>query len=263
MFEGIETLLDSKLNTSVLIGNVIVPANSVTQSLRPFAEPALYHTAGFELNNFSLGGTLTKLKLRDRYFGLLTCHQIHKANFNYAMISVINEENRSFCTAMRAVFPANEHSVDELDAVLCEFTDPVSTGSLSSHGWFDLRNDYAQPHTPEPLAVVAIGYPGHRNAIDYENEGYAAGPNAVLGTESMPSISGRLSFEPVSPLDYDPNGFSGGPVFGLKETPNGLQAFFAGLVTEASRSKFHFISLQKLRPLIEKMLEDDLPVWKP
>ncbi len=252
---SLETILGSRIATSAEVNGLFVPANSLTQYLKSYSEPAVFAAEGCGIYNMGLGGSMAKVKVGQRYFTLLSRHQFEKGSFDFEQISLFNYETNVMATAEKAVFPIQaETNIDGLDCVLCEFTEPVRQGSISRKGWYDIGCDLSFKATRSAICVFAIGYPGYRNEIDYDTLNYAIGPNAVIGTETLPSMTDRLSFKPINSLEYDPKGMSGSPVFGIHLSSATLRVFMAGIVTEASKDQFHFIPLSRLHGFFDHAL---------
>jgi hypothetical protein len=77
----------------------------------------------------------------------------------------------------------------------------------------------------------------------YDEKTYAIAPNLVWGDQVDPQISDRRSFVPVNPIDYEPNGMSGAPVFGLELRAQQLHLALAGILTNASAKTFNYLPI--------------------
>jgi hypothetical protein len=254
----LDTILGSRLNTSIKVNELFIPANSVAQHLRTFAEPAIFHSDVEEPYDMSKSGSLTKLKINGRFFVLTTLHQLksgHHLNFgsyNYDQLCIHNHETKHWLTSNRIIFPeGSEDNLEDFDCLLFEFTKAVEEYALQSSSWYNIDIDIKRDFTPKPMLVCCIGYPGFRNCIDYDNSTYAAAPNAIWGKEVKPSIRGRLAFKPINVESFDPAGMSGGPVFGIATEHDQLVTNFSGILTNASNFQFNFISFQRIKKLFD------------
>lgn len=248
------TVLGSKLATAVRINQLLVPANSITRHLLRYTDPALFHSKGFGKYNMTKAGSLTRLKQSSRYFALITHHQLSTQNYEYDQLTIHNPETQRLVNSEMAIFELeSEKSEYNFDCVLFEFTKPVKAGMLSEHGWYDLTQELTEEKLSKPSGVIAIGYPSHRNEIDYETDQYSMAPNSVFGYESTSSLEYRLAFDPEPEIEFDPQGMSGGPVFGISIENLEPEVFFAGIITNASRKKFHFLSRNRISSLISEL----------
>lgn len=252
---SLRTILGSRIATSAEVNGLIVPANSLTQHLTSYSEPAVFAAEGCGIYNMGLGGSMAKVKIGQRYFTILSQHQFEKGSFDFEQICLFNYETNKMATAEKAIFPIHaKNDTGSIDCVLCEFTEPVLQGNISQNGWYEVGYDLSFEATRSAICVFAVGYPGYRNEIDYDNLNYAIGPNAVIGKETLPFLSDRLSFKPINSLGYDPKGMSGSPVFGIHLSNSYLKVFLAGIVTEASKDQFHFLPLNRLQSFFDRAL---------
>lgn len=248
------TIIGSKVRTAIDVNGLLIPANSFSAHLRQFSAPAVFASEGFEPFTMSLGGSMTKVRVGQRYFSILTRHQLDQGKFDFSQVSILSDETQHMVTTEKVVFQEfrNEEGMD-LDCIACEFTTPIREGVISCRGWYKIDTEVERERTPKPSLVCAIGYPGYRNHINFETMHYGISPNAILGREAEPSLKGRLSFKPINALEYDPRGLSGAPVFGVSLEALEPTAFLAGIVSEASRQQIHFVSLREITKFLRKM----------
>ena len=249
---GLDTILGSKLNTSIDMNGLFVPANSLSDYLQRFTDPALYHAHDLDEFQLSKSGSLFRIKYRERYFAITSHHQSKRGGYQYDELVLIGKERNWYYTGHKAIFPVEEQESEyEFDCLIYEFTDLVEAEKLSSSNWFSVNEISATRTTPKPLIVCTIGYPSHRNNIDYSQKSYPIGPNAVWGTEAKSNIRNRLAFTPKPTIDFEPSGMSGAPVFAVERDGELLFGFCAGILTEATRKKFNFIPLNKLKRALD------------
>ncbi|WP_417275277.1 hypothetical protein [Celeribacter halophilus] len=255
----LRTLVGQRVLTSVKVGNLIVPSTSLTEHLRRYTSPAVFNSAGIEPQYaMSLSGSATLIKYSDRYFAFTTLHQLKhpQLQYDFDQFCLIGNRPHTLVTPQRIIYATGNDSED-FDCVLFEFTKTVKRGDLPSFEWYEITEEQYSIKTPKPDFALSIGYPGFRNYIDYETAHFGMSPNAIAGREVEPSLKGRLSFAPREKLHFDPSGFSGAPVFGVKVEQANSRVFFAGIVTEAGKSQIHFISFKRLTELLKKAFNND------
>ena len=187
--------------------------------------------------------------MRSRYIAICALHQLKKPGYRFDQLGLMRHSNNKITTSSKAIYSSGTE--DTIDCCIFDFTTSVQDGSLEPTSWYDLAVDIGKDYTPEPLNVLAIGYPGHRNSIDYENKKYGASPSAVWGYQTANSMRNRLAFRVDPEINFDPFGMSGSPVFVIKLNDLIPEVFLCGIVTNASRTKFHFTPLKNIRKLIE------------
>ena len=253
---GLDTILGRKLLTSIDFNGLMVPANSILGAIKTHCEPALFHTGDeADLYSISKSGTLFKVKFKGRYFAISSRHQVLDQGYDHENLVLHNYFRKRLLTSHRAVFPeGSEFQKEDFDALLHEFTEVVRSGELPSLGWYDLTREINRDSIGEIKLAFAVGYPGAFNFIDYEKPAYQAVAKGIVGTPTKSGISGRLAFDPVEPVDFDPSGMSGGPVFGLELDRDGYRASFAGILTNASQIRFNFLSINRLKRMFLSLL---------
>ncbi|WP_299738506.1 hypothetical protein [uncultured Roseobacter sp.] len=253
---GLSTIIGSRISTAVEVNKLLVPASSIVEHLRGYCEPALFHTDGFGEFHLSKSGSAFRAKYKGRYFLFCTAHQMKKQRFDHDQLCLLTGDETKIISSHRAIFSeGTADEKDDFDCNLYEFTEVVENGKLSKSCWYDLCGEMANRPVQKPALVCTIGFPGYRNEIDYTNFHYGVSPNAVWGKEEEPSVKGRLAFKPNPRIDFSPDGMSGGPVFGIELRDDKPKAFFAGLLTEATKEKFHFIARSRMFRLIDHALE--------
>jgi hypothetical protein len=257
---GRRPLFDLKLATSVKIGDLFVTANSIAPALSNYTQPALFyaHAQADHLGPYglSIGGTAFKIRYRNRYFCLVSAHQLKSPNalYEHEELCIHSGANNRLLTSHKAIFAADD---DELsfDAILYEFTDVVIDERLPSSGWYPINEKEITAGNPKPIRAFAVGFPGIYNSIDYSAQSYSFTPYCVWGDETAPMVPERLAFSPNPQVDFDPSGMSGSPVFGLDIDDLIPRVFFAGLLTNASKQIFHFMPRKRLGALFRYALE--------
>ncbi|MGC1505561.1 MAG: hypothetical protein WA782_15630, partial [Sulfitobacter sp.] len=232
----VDTFTLKKLQSGVFHRNLIIPANSLANYLRPFCEPALFHSEGMDEYHLSKAGSVFRLKYKGRYFCFASAHQVEGAHYDYDQLCLLNYDTNNLLTSNRVVFP--ERPMDgssNYDCLLFDFSESVTEGRLSNLGWYEPDQFFDGNQTRKPLLACALGYPSFRNEIDYVENRYGASPNIVWGEETRTAMSDRLAFTPNPQIEFDPRGMSGGPVFGITQESNQLFLFFAGILTNATR----------------------------
>ena len=247
----LQTILGSKIGTSVDVNGFFVPANSLANHLRRFSEPALFNTEEAGAYSLTKSGSLARIKFRKQYFALTSRHQVIGPHYKFDQLCMVAHDERTLFTSHSVVFPeGDEDQQDDFDVLLFEFTELVTSGRLPASGWYDVSDDFHRKGPRQPGRVCCIGYPGYRNTINYDEMGYPRAPDAVWGVEVDPVLSGRLSFEPQPKIAFDPAGMSGAPVFGLSIDNDTPKTFFAGILTNASSVKFNFISFSRIKTML-------------
>lgn len=248
----LETLIGIKVNTAIRVGRLFVPANSLSNALFRYVEPALFFSDLDYPYEFTKSGSLTRVKYNDRYFALVCAHQVTAVGYNYDQLFLRDPRSNTLLSSHEAFSQTDlQDAREDLDLLVFEFTQIVDAGDLPSNFWYDLDLERKWERLPLPNRVLCIGYPSEVNAIDYELPRYAAKAVTVWGRPAKSALSRRVAFTPESSPIYDPAGMSGGAVFAITIEENEPLVFFAGLLTEATKSVFNFVSATRVRRVLD------------
>lgn len=249
-----DTIFGSRPAAATRLNGLLVPNHLLSNNLQRYVDPALFYTEGIEPFSMTLSGSISRIKYADRYFAAITCHQLDLYAYHYRQLVLANRDRGVLITSHAASFPnpiGDQRAI--VDCILFEYTRVVDEGALSPSIWYDVSNDLFEASSEDAGTLCALGYPGHRNAIDYDSMTYKAGPNCVWGYSVPPTVSDRFSFIPRPAIKYSPDGMSGGPVFKLVDRAEGPEVRFAGILANASRHMFNYVPTSALNSLITQL----------
>jgi hypothetical protein len=241
-----DTLMGRKLGTSVVDNGLVIPADAIGQHLRRYTFPAIFQTNLDGKFILTKSGSLAKVKTNGRYFGITAHHVISANNYELTQLCLPQIRPNQFVTSQAARFPASDTAKDQFDFICFEFTEPVNEGLINRNDWFDVSFDLSRTTEVEAIIVACLGYPSHRNSINYDESTYAIAPNLVWGDHVDSRIPNRKSFTPVNPISYEPIGMSGAPVFGLELRGQHLHLALAGILTNASPITFNYLPISNI-----------------
>lgn len=245
----IPTFLETKIATSIKVGRIFVLANFLAEHLKSYTAPALFHNEDYRPYHLTKGGSISLLKYKKRNFALASYHQFLKGNYQFDQLCISNPTRSTLLTPHTVFFPdGSPDQKEDYDCVLLEYTETVQNGLLPNNIWFDFENSEREEPKYKPVALLCIGYPSHRNYVNYDLMSYAVAPNVVWGTQEQSDMSGRRSFTPLNTLDFEPSGMSGAPVFRIDRSGSEFSLNFAGILTEATSQRFNYFSIDRIFP---------------
>ncbi|MEM1237282.1 MAG: hypothetical protein AAGI10_09950 [Pseudomonadota bacterium] len=238
-----KTILGSRVATSFSVNGLWVPANSLTESLVAYIDPALFLTEYEDLESFFISASSFRFTINDRYFAACSSHQLSILEARYDQFAIFTNANgkgetkQRLITSHRAVFD----TVGDLDLVVFEFTEPVKAKAMQDVRWWHAKPEELASPVLSALRVFSVGYPGSANRIDYDKNEFKRSPSCVHGEMCEPHMEGCHSFRVTSTSLTDLAGMSGSPVFGIRREDNEPVVFFAGILTNASSSVCNFV----------------------
>jgi hypothetical protein len=225
-------------------------ANDVAAAVRRFSVPAVFHNPDFPEYDLSLRGTAFKCTYDGKYLVLVTSHQTRDFDFDQFVVEAHEAGyviSSGACTFSKDVSGSEEH----VDVRLYDFSEPVASGALRADGWFRLPYSLGDQGRVDPAVVFCLGFPTCRTVVDYESRAASVGPYALFGRPCTSYMERRFAFAPIGPMEFEPTGLSGSPVFGIIVSAFGAELVFLGLATNASKAKLHFATRSDIFPLIQ------------
>lgn len=246
----LSTYLGRKVATSVDVGGLFVPVNSLARYVQAFSAPALFHNPEFPDLELSRRGTMLKLKYKTGYFALVTAHQAQ--DFKLEQLCIHEQVRSNISTSNSCTFSSSsEHGEEKLDCRIYDFSEAVKAGNLASIGWLNAYSSWFCNQELEPDLAFAVGFPTENNGIDYDLRHLSTQPYAAFGKPCSCALADRnaIQFDPA--LNFDPDGFSGSPVYGLTASDGGVQFALLGIVTNASSTVANYLPMRLIQHLVE------------
>lgn len=249
------TVLGSKLETSVMVGSLLVPANALFPILAKRCVGLSLYT-GVPDFAVSLRGSGTPIILNGSLLVVCTRHQVYAdtgVSDEYRRIGLMDPESGNLLTSQAF---AGDHShpfnspTDAFQLCAFDFTDPLIARSpaLRQH-FFDLSQTPIWDGEEEPLLILSYGLPFADQGFDiYEKRAiHQVIREVTLRNLSQTSDPHLLRAEPYFNLPLDPNGMSGGPVFVVCESSGQLRLYIVGIICRGGARCLHFIGPDALR----------------
>ena len=140
------------------------------------------------------------------------------------------------------------------------------SGSVSHHASSthrQLRSGFLNFDTVPPdvlsnqvIALVAAGFPSSDQIYDLsENNNLGTVKrNLIAVLDGQPNDIALIRARFVEPLDFDPDGMSGSPVFVIQFENGEPSAYLAGMITRAGKETFHFLKIGYIKAFLDAFL---------
>lgn len=257
---------------SVRVNGTYLPFKSTPDLMQRFVRPALFSTgdAVFELRFF---GTALMARYRNWSFALVTAHQVDTnrgAPSAQSFVVVVDHDGKQL-----AVPPTSFHTphIEEeefgslRDLIFFDY-DTVTVEKRSPH--LDLSDIYWSDATGliSDYSFV-VGYPTSSVVIELDLEDQSRlseftlrwiRQDLQLADKAPMDTEHRLMFvkhDRSTRLSIDPDGLSGSPVFSVVHNQqNERHLRFEGLVTNARCDRFAVYPSERIRPMLDDIVEN-------
>lgn len=248
-----ETLVGRSAWTSIKVHGVFVPAKGVQSRLHVFGQNLVRYTdvAGYEVQ---LIGSATGLDYRDTKFLVSTGHQVNGIpEDDVGIIVPVKNNYISSAGYTRYVVRGTLRESDVFDLRAFDFTPQMAEHPDLMQRFFRLRPEDILEDTDNVIALLAYGCPfvdQKYNVVDENRVGTVIRAMTCEPCE-QPSDPSLGLCRTLAPMDFDPNGLSGGPVFATVLEGSEVVLKFAGIINRAGNGLIHFIKGKAVQNLLD------------
>lgn len=232
--------LDRMIATSVLFNGVHIPASMLTAALARYVDN-LSVWNDHEVYKVSLVGSAVPIKFAEHYFLLCTNHQLRDCQPE--SVSLLGRDGKMLITSSGVRHFNDESNPHYLDLAAFDFTEPCEAHQELKERFFALRE--VPPHGPAADIIFAVvaGFPSEDQRYELEEKNHIGRVKRIVvcqpdSTSYDPAL---LCLRADEPLDFDPDGMSGGSAFVVQAVAGEFRAYFAGLVVTGGKDRFHII----------------------
>lgn len=252
-YSDLNTLVGRKVSTSVKVHNIFVPANSLQSRLGKFGHNLLVftHVDSYQVR---LIGSATGLNYRGVNFLVCTNHQI--GDTAEQDVGILLPRENSYISSSGYVRFQRAETVRESDSEdLCafDFTSQMKTHQELNQRFFKLCADDFMNDTDEVVGYLAFGCPfvdQKYNVVDENHVGLVI-RSMICEPQNQPFDSALGLCRLLSPMNFDPNGLSGGPVFATTLEGHELVLKFAGIINRSGSGLVYFIKANAVQKLLD------------
>jgi hypothetical protein len=244
-------------NSAIRIGRTWISAKQLPDALKRYAR-LVFCLNNSEQHPYSLRGTATALRLRDRCMLFWCSHQTIGYQPNDVLVPMDGEGKIliSGSTFVQMIPQLPSHDEEFFDLCGMQYV-PENYGASASveRGFFDVIEADAWRGDPDSTFML-FGYPTSLRNVDYEKPGIAVKQIVTSATYRSPSRAASVhAIEMARTGDYSADGLSGGPVFHLGEDAQGFYCGFAGVVLRGSErsNHLHFLDVRVMLQFLNRV----------
>ncbi|MEM6323067.1 MAG: hypothetical protein AAF748_05260 [Pseudomonadota bacterium] len=248
------TIAEHREFNSVFINGILIPTDEIGRNLLRFSEPFVLHNPDCEDYPITIRGTAFRALYLGKQFLFASDHQ--SKDYEPQAACIINTPSDKIVTSNVCGFSnVSPEGGPEHDLRMYDFSEAVTAGALSANGWFDIQKSMLPGE--HVAAAVCVGFPHAGTKLDYARPSIDFAPRAVFGTYKNPISSEYHQFFIKPNLDYEPDGFSGAPVYGVTLVGKDANLKFAGIVTNGNSGCFYFLDVGLLKMYFDSYFENN------
>ncbi|MDO8289943.1 MAG: hypothetical protein Q7T44_12060 [Parvibaculum sp.] len=249
----IETVVGRKIWTSVKVHDLFVPASALQSRLNKFGQNLVVFTNvdGYEVQ---LIGSATGLHYRGTNFLVCTAHQVKDSSAQDVGI-VVPERSSYLSSAGFTRFRATDivPPGDAEDLYVFDFTPQATSNRELVERFFRLNSNDFLRDKDDVVAYLAYGCPfvdQKYNIVDENHVGLVI-RSMTCEPQAQPADLDLGLCRLLSPMDFDPNGLSGGPVFATVLQDHEVVLKFAGVINRSGNGLIYFIKAKAVQKLLD------------
>jgi len=249
----IETVVGRRVWASVKVHGLFVPAAGLQSRLNKFGQNLVVftHVDGYEVQ---LIGSATGLHYRGANFLVCTSHQVKDFTAQDIGI-VVPEKSRYISSAGFTRFCTGDTLLhgDAEDLCAFDYTPQATSNQELVERFFRLHPDDFMCDEDNVVAYLAYGYPfadQKYNVVDENHVGLVI-RSMTCEPQNQPADPALALCRLLSPMNFDPNGLSGGPVFATVLQDHEVVLRFAGIINRAGNGFIYFIKAKAVQKLLD------------
>jgi hypothetical protein len=236
------SILDRIIGTSVSFNGLLIPPSALIAALSRYVDN-LFVWNDHKTYKLSLVGSAVPIRFSGRYFLLCTNHQLQGRQLEN--VSLLGRDGQNIVTSSGVRHFNDEGSPHYLDLAAFEFTEPCEAHPDLKERFFDLREMPPETRNTDIVVAVVAGFPSKDQKYELEEKNHIGKFKRIIVCQPDPSSydPALLCLRTNEPLDFNPDGMSGGSAFVVQVVDGEFRAYFAGLVVTGGQDRFHIIKV--------------------
>jgi hypothetical protein len=228
--------------TSVAFNGLMVPASTLAATLSRYVDN-LFVWNDHEAYKVSLVGSAVPIQFFGRYFLLCTNHQLRGCQLD--RVSLLGRDGINLVTSSGVRQFNDEANPFYLDLAAFEFTEPCQAYPDLKERFFNLREMPPDALNTDIVFAVVAGFPCKDQKYELEEKNHIGKFKRIVVCQPDPDTydPALLCLRTNEPMDFDPDGMSGGSAFVVQIVNGVFRAYFAGIVVTGGRDRFHIIKV--------------------
>lgn len=249
-------LIEDQTNLSVRHNDIFLPGRSIENAFAKYCS-CLTIWSDMDAYPVYLPGSATLLRYKERCYLVCTRHQL-RGSLKENVSIMLHEDGCTKCiTSAGAAWWSDElNAGDHNEIAVFDFTQPCADIPALRPLFLDFRGQHSNAPVDQIVGIIVYGYPTDGKDYDPDGRSIALRKRAVLCHYRAEGADEAVHVvDPAQPLDFDPDGMSGGPGFCLMHNEHGFTIHLAGIIVRASRGRLRLIKAGAIQMMLDGMLK--------
>lgn len=246
------SILTKMLDTSVQLNGLFIPVSSLQDTLSSYTCPLIVDNHN-PVYKFGVIGSCVPILYDKNYYLICTRHQIKGRDPQD--VGLLDKNGYEFCSSAGIVFYPAINEVELHDLVILKFTQACNDRPEMKERFFPVRYP-PDTRSNDLLFFIASGFPSKEQDYGFaDNENRLGFKRLALvcclaERDRQPTDETLLCLKTIEESRYDPDGMSGGAVFGIQMVNNIPCAFLHGMMTRAGNGNVYLLKIGHILNLI-------------
>ncbi len=250
------TIQERLLKGSTLLNGVLIPMSAIGDSLARYVTNLVVKQDD-PVYRVSIPGSASLLQYRGSYFLVCCRHQLKGVDFE--RVGLLSAEGSSLFTSAGVRHHLLRTESDFSDLIVFDFTEPCRDRPELRDRFFRFREIPPDGVNSDTIFVQVTGFPS-------DDQKYELGEKNHLGSVKRrilcelappPADDALVRLRPFEPLQFDPDGLSGGSAYTVQMVAGQPTAFFAGIVVRAGQTDIYVLKSGYIRSFLNAMVDED------
>jgi hypothetical protein len=250
-------ILQDLVKHSVRVGDLWIPSRLVQSTLGEYCLNLFVWTHD-ETHKVQLLGTAIPIKYRERYLLLCSAHQIKGVEPRDVCLVYPDGSRAVTNSGIRAFDASQRAETDAYDIAAFEFTDPISQHPNLGKKFYPFRELPPDVSSDQIIAFVVVGFPSKDQVYELEERSHlgTVKRNLTARPSGQPGDQSLIRASYLEPLDFDPDGLSGSPVFVVQFDGSNPKAYLGGMVLRSGEKDFRFLKIGYVKDFLDRFMQE-------
>ncbi|WP_454655116.1 hypothetical protein [Bosea beijingensis] len=249
-------LLRDLSRRAVIFNDLVIPAKSVSRVVTRYVDHLVEILPDPDWL-ISLAGSVTLIHYRDRFFGVCCRHQLQGRDPE--AIALLEGAGRTLISSGGLSSFNNANEGDFHDLAAFDFTEPCKQGALQPSRFLPVRAVPPNVLADRIVFVACAGFPFRDQQYELDKRHLGSGKRiAVCLPDHQPSDPALIALKMYRPIDFDPDGMSGGSAIVCLENSGRLELHLAGIVTRGGAGHFYVLKTGYICSFLDAVIRQKL-----
>jgi|GEM_PF-1956453 len=252
-------LIENLLNLSVRQNGVLIPFRALDAALANYTQQLIIHHHD---DNYPIGLIGSCLTIHYKGYYLLLCcrHQLRNALEGglYEDVGLLDRDGGSHCTSAGIRYFAEGNENDLHDLAVFDFTAPCNERPHMKERFLNINEGQPDIWRNQVVALIASGFPLELQEYEMEKKHLGIAQRNIYCEPAPQSAQSKdttlMLIKPIVPMDYNPDGLSGGGVHMIYQFNDEFHVGLGGIIARANANNIHVMKIDRIMQFINSWL---------